>query len=84
MFIQILSNSNVNKNTKTLIGVIYRHPHYSFTNFQQKLSDEILKLNNSKCSLHIAGDFNINLSKKNSDPKVSNYSNDISQLVAVH
>ena len=43
--------------------------------FSTKLGDVILKINNSKCSFYIAGDFNINLSKENSDPKVSNYLN---------
>ena len=56
------------------MSFIYRHPDSIATNFQNKLCDILLKLENNRTTYLIYGDININLlnSKNN---KVKNYTN---------
>ena len=56
------------------MSTIYRHPNSVVANFQDKLCDILLKLENNKTSYVINGDFNINLLNTKNN-KVKNYTN---------
>ena len=64
------------KSTKQslILSTIYRHPNSDVANFQDKLCDILLKLENNKTSCVINGDFNINLLNTKNN-KVKNYTN---------
>ena len=64
------------KSTKQslILSTIYRHPNSVVANFQDKLCDILLKLENNKTSNVINGDFNINLLNTKNN-KVKNYTN---------
>ena len=58
---------------KIVIGVIYRHPKYNLTNFQNKLSETIQSLNLNKTTFYICSDINIDWLKKDSNSNINNY-----------
>ena len=64
------------KSTKQslILSTIYRHSNSVVANFQDKLCDILLKLENNKTSYVINGDFNINLLNTKNN-KVKNYTN---------
>ena len=80
LFIEILNKSPNNKHQprkNIIVGVIYRHPRQSYSAFQDKLCNIIHELNRSNSSFFLVGDYNIDLSKINSDVKVKNYLGDL-------
>ena len=64
------------KSTKQslILSSIYRHPNSVVANFQNKLCDILLKLENNKVSYKINGDINIDL-LNTKNIKVKNYTN---------
>ena len=79
LFIEILNKSPNNKHQprkNIIVGVICRHPRQSYSAFQDKLCNIIHELNRSS-SFFLVGDYNIDLSKINSDVKVKNYLGDL-------
>ena len=60
-----------NKGTKnTIIGCLYRHPHYNnIEGFSDYLSDCLNKLGKENKEVYIAGDFNIDLLKYETNPR---------------
>ena len=70
-----LANKKIQKNIT--VGVIYRHPRNSYAEFQNNLSNVVQFLNHSNSPFFLVGDYNIDLSKQNSDRKVENYLNDL-------
>ena len=66
---------NLANNKKLTIGSIYRHPSYSFNEFQTKLTYNIDKLNNLNKSFIIAGDININLLQETNN--ILNFKNEL-------
>ncbi len=60
---------------KLVIGSVYRHPGYQFTDFKNCFLSTIDSLNTSKKKFIITGDFNINLLKKSSH--IENYKNEM-------
>ena len=48
-------------NTKTVFGVLYRHPQYHLTNFSKSFELTLETLNREKTQYYICGDVNINL-----------------------
>ena len=61
---------------KTVLGVIYRHPRYNYSDFQSKFKETIFNLNRSNKPFIICGDFNIDLLKECN----SNYKDSIQAL----
>ena len=57
------------------VGGIYKHPKYRTLDFIDKLEPILSKITCSKNSSLIAGDFNIDLSKCNSDKITGDYIN---------
>ena len=51
------------KNKSSIFGTIYRHPSYNISNFNDFFQETVYKLNQSKKSYYICGDFNIDFSK---------------------
>ena len=49
------------KKSSTIIGVVYRPPNGDIKKFNDYINNTLSKLNNSKKSIYIMGDFNINL-----------------------
>jgi len=70
LFIE-LKNENGNDN---IIGVIYRRPKTDFKLFIGKLICLLNRINKEKKTVHITGDFNINLVKQ-ADPQVLELTN---------
>ena len=59
LFIEI-PKTNLNINTNVLIGVCYRPPHVSATDFIEKLDEILQKLQREKSIVYFCGDFNFN------------------------
>ena len=66
------------KNTKSktksegvIVGLIYRHPVYDFSDFKNEFSKQLLKI--SKQNYIIAGDFNINLLEAPTSHNIADY-----------
>ena len=59
IFIEI-PKTNLNTNTNILIGVCYRPPHVSATEFIEKLDEILQKLQREKSVIYFCGDFNFN------------------------
>ena len=71
-------NSNKKQTTRSLIiGVIYRHPSGSYVTFQEQLSKILRKFNFSNQAFILMGDYNIDLSKQNTNNIVTNYLNEL-------
>ena len=69
------------KNNKEIIlGVLYRHPRADINDFQEKLGENICKLNNLKLKYYICGDINIDLLRGSTNIKIQEY---IDMLVSV-
>ena len=66
-------NNSKTKGKKLVIGIIYRHPEYSYENFCDQLCDTIEKLNQNRTDFVIMGDMNVNLLKYNVANNVTNY-----------
>ncbi len=49
------------ENQKIILGVVYRHPSYSFSDFQSSFEHTLDVINNNKKSYIVCGDFNIDL-----------------------
>ena len=77
IFIEIINKPSKKRQKNILIGIIYRHPKVSFTSFQNKLCEVMLTLDPSNNSVFLLGDYNIDLSKQNIEPKVRNYINEV-------
>ena len=60
-----------------IFGLIYRHPRNSFSKFQDKFLQTIIKLGQDKLDYLICGDFNIDLLKREVKSKISDYINTI-------
>ena len=60
IFIEI-PKTNLNTNTNILIGVCYRPPHVSATEFIEKLDEILQKLQREKSVIYFCGDFNFNI-----------------------
>ena len=64
------------KNNKEIIlGVLYRHPRADINDFQEKLGENICKLNNVKLKHYISGDINIDLLRGSTNIKTQEYTN---------
>ena len=62
------------KNNKEIIlGVLYRHPSADINDFQEKLGENICKLNNLKLKYYICGDINIDLLRGSTNIKIQEY-----------
>ena len=62
------------KNNKEIIlGVLYRHPRADINDFQEKLGENICKLNNLKLKYYICGDINIDLLRGSTNIKIQEY-----------
>ena len=69
------------KNSKNIVvGIIYRHPTHSFTDFSNKLTDTILKIDNQKLHYYILGDININILKQNTCKATKDYIDNLHSL----
>ncbi len=64
------------KNKKALVGVVYRHPTYNISDFQNKFEQCVFDLNRSNKPFFISGDFNIDLLQSSNN----DYINSISSL----
>ena len=64
------------KNIQNLVvGIIYRHPGRKYDEFREKLSNQMLLLNQKKIKYYIVGDINIDLMKYNTASNITNYLN---------
>ena len=50
-----------NSSKKYLIGVVYRHPNNSKSDFITRFGDILQKINSTNLEIFIVGDFNINI-----------------------
>ena len=75
LFIEFMSKQNSNKKQTTrslmIIGVIYRHPSGSYVTFQEQLSKILQNISYSNQAYILMGDYNIDLSKQNTNNKVT-------------
>ena len=63
-----------NKHSKNIIcGCIYRHPHNNFKEFFQNLEMCLSKLNKENKEIFLAGDFNFDLLKTETDTNTQNF-----------
>ena len=59
-----------------IIGCLYRHPHYNnIENFSEYVSECVTKLSKENKEVYIAGDFNIDLLKYETNPKYREFYN---------
>ena len=58
---------------KSVFGVIYRHPTYQISDFQENLEILLDKLNNNNMIYCICGDINVDLLKRDSQPIIQKY-----------
>ena len=65
---------NLTNNKKCVIGVIYRHPLYQISNFQDSFEISLNKLSNNNMNVYICGDINVDLLKCNNQPMIQKYS----------
>ena len=61
------------KQSKIVIGCIYRHPSQNRQIFHEAIESQLNKLNNERCEVYITGDMNIDFLKYSSDNKTSDY-----------
>ena len=64
----------------SLIGVIYRHPQNSISEFIDKFSEHLLKIISENKNIYITGDFNIDFNKVDSNVHINNYANMLSSF----
>ena len=73
--------SHVNTKFKVIenlvVGMIYRHPGSQYKDFNEKLNNNIISINQSKKHFVIMGDVNINSLKMNIATSITDYLNDI-------
>lgn len=69
LFIEI----NLAANKAIIVGLIYRHPTSSFSEFQRYFLQTLKKMCQEKSEFVVCGDFNINLLKQPINANVSNY-----------
>ena len=70
LWIEIL---NMYDEKNPIVGVVYRHPHSSFVDFHEAMSQQLEKVSNEKRKLIIMGDINIDLIKYESHQPTSEY-----------
>ena len=78
--IESLTLETISDNTRnTLVNVLYRPPNGQFKTFESFLTNFLVKTKNSNKTIHIAGDFNLNLLDHDNNKKVQAYLNLIYQ-----
>ena len=68
-----LEITDINKNSKIIIGAIYRHPNQNFIEFKDKLENSLDKISSQSLPCIIAGDMNIDLIKSTGHSCTSQY-----------
>jgi len=68
-----LEITDINKNSKIIIGAIYRHPNQNFLEFKDKLENSLDKISSQSLPCIIAGDMNIDLVKSAGHSGTSQY-----------
>ena len=67
---------NNSRNKNMVVGCIYRHPHYqNLEDFSEYMNATFTRLNKEKKEVYIAGDFNIDLLKYESNAKCRDFYN---------
>lgn len=66
-----VTTSNREKNL--ILGIIYRHPHTNFSNFNDSLSETLNTITNENKQIIIMGDINIDLIKSDSHQPTGDY-----------
>ena len=71
MWIQL----DLGNNKKCIVGVIYRYPKQSLSEFCNSFESIMEKLNSKKLMYYIGGDFNADLLESNSDTNIKDFMN---------
>jgi len=76
---------NMEKNQKSIIGLVYRHPGIAtIPTFTARIEQTLVKLNQEKASFYIFGDYNINLIKTDQIHNISEFVNTMHSLGALN
>ena len=68
------------KNKNYIVGVLYRHPKQNLIQFLHTFETVMEKLNSSKETYYISGDFNIDLIQNEKNNSIKNYTDMIYSL----